>query len=220
MPHNLYCTHHFVKNNFHISKKALFYISYSTIFLFLKIFLDKLWRLYYIGTMKNEMETENKKEPAVSNVNNYIIREQFIEYKNKVTVKSIKFQNARDAVEWYADLTNSDREKFIVTYLDAQHKVICFSIELIGATDSSAVYPGIIMRNALINSATAIICMHNHPAGDPRPSDNDRQVTRLLVRAGKVLGIRMLDHVIVGDNSTYHSFAEQGLIQQYEGQSI
>jgi DNA repair protein RadC len=81
--------------------------------------------------------------------------------------------------------------------------------------DSSAVYPREIIKGALILGATAIICFHNHPSGDPEPSISDKEITKEIVFACKVMQIRFLDHVIMGSNC-YYSFADKGLIEDYD----
>jgi DNA repair protein RadC len=128
-------------------------------------------------------------------------------------------RTARDVCDYLAmAMRDLPREVFKTVFLNAQHRVLAVEDLAQGTVDSSAVYPREIMRRALELHATGVICVHNHPAGDPRPSDNDRQVTRLLVAAGQLMGVRLVDHVIIGSNA-YHSFAEQGLVQQYEGRT-
>ena len=77
------------------------------------------------------------------------------------------------------------------------------------------VHPREVIEGALKNNAVSLILVHNHPSGSPTPSQNDRAVTRELVYAGSIMQIRVLDHIIIGDN-TYFSFAAQGLIGEYE----
>jgi DNA repair protein RadC len=78
-----------------------------------------------------------------------------------------------------------------------------------GTLDSTLVHPREVFRAAVVSSASAIVLMHNHPSGDPTPSDADIQVTRQLVRAGEVMNIKVLDHVIMG-NLTQSSLKELG----------
>jgi len=80
-----------------------------------------------------------------------------------------------------------------------------------GTLNSSIVHPRDVFRDAVRESAAAVILLHNHPSGDPRPSAEDRALTRRLVEVGQTLGIRVLDHVIVGADE-YYSFAENGEI--------
>ena len=84
-----------------------------------------------------------------------------------------------------------------------------------GSLNSSSVYPREIAKKALLNHAAALIFAHNHPSGVPTPSDSDKSITANLVHAGQLMEIRILDHIIVGDNR-YFSFADAGLIKEYE----
>ncbi|MEE9149058.1 MAG: JAB domain-containing protein, partial [Candidatus Tectomicrobia bacterium] len=76
---------------------------------------------------------------------------------------------------------------------------------------ASVVHPREVFNPAVRDSAAAVIFVHNHPSGDPQPSQEDRVLTARLVKAGNVLGIQVLDHIIVGRN-TYMSFADEGLL--------
>jgi DNA repair protein RadC len=110
------------------------------------------------------------------------------------------------------------KEIFKVVFLDAQNQIITIEDLFAGTVDASSVYPREIMERALQLKAVGVVCVHNHPTGNPGPSDNDCQVTMYMVATGRLLGIRVMDHVIIGDNA-YYSFADQGLITQYERKS-
>jgi len=84
-----------------------------------------------------------------------------------------------------------------------------------GTLTASAVYPREIIKSAIKHNAAALIFAHNHPAGDPEPSDNDKQITRDLVFAANLMQMKVLDHIIIGDNC-YFSFADEGLIEKYD----
>jgi DNA repair protein RadC len=81
----------------------------------------------------------------------------------------------------------------------------------VGTLDSSAVHPRELFKSAIKKSAAAVILVHNHPSGDPTPSQADIELTRRLVQAGGILGIGILDHIVVGDNK-YTSFKACGLL--------
>ena len=102
-----------------------------------------------------------------------------------------------------------------VIYLNSANQIIDTSDLFEGTVNASLVYPREIMKAALGHDATALIFAHNHPYGDPEPSKHDRDITRDLVFTGAIMQIRVLDHVIIGDNC-YFSFASEGLIEEYE----
>ena len=82
-----------------------------------------------------------------------------------------------------------------------------------GTLDSASAHPREVFKAAILANAAAILCGHNHPSGDPEPSREDRVLTQRLVEAGKLLGIDVLDHIVLGDgNTAYFSFADQGLL--------
>ncbi|MCR5659491.1 MAG: DNA repair protein RadC [Bacteroidales bacterium] len=103
------------------------------------------------------------------------------------------------------------QEHFLVMYLDQSNhplKVECISN---GGATAVIADPKLIFKNALSLNATAIILGHNHPSGNPRPSEDDRQLTKKLVAAGKLLDINVIDHIIIG-NERYYSFRDHGEI--------
>ncbi|MDX6768938.1 MAG: JAB domain-containing protein [Elusimicrobiota bacterium] len=103
-----------------------------------------------------------------------------------------------------------DREHFLVLMLDARKQVTGISVVSIGTLSASLVHPRELFKPAILANAAAVVVAHNHPSGDPTPSIEDREVTRRLVRAGELLGIPVLDHLIVAE--TFYSFREARLI--------
>lgn len=91
------------------------------------------------------------------------------------------------------------QEEFHALLLNAQHRVLRTVLVTRGILDASLIHPREVFRAAVTEGAAAVILVHNHPSGDPTPSSEDRAVTRQLARAGRTLGIPVLDHVIVGD---------------------
>ncbi len=106
------------------------------------------------------------------------------------------------------------REIFRVLFLNRKNELIVDEDLFLGTLTGSAVYPREIMSHALEHKAAALVCVHNHPSGDPSPSAEDRRLTRDLVWTGKLLGVQVLDHVIIGHN-TYFSFADDGLVRKF-----
>lgn len=103
------------------------------------------------------------------------------------------------------------KEHFRVLLLDAKNRIVASELVSIGTLNSSLVHPRELFRRAIQTSAAAVILVHNHPSGDPAPSAEDLSLTRRLVEAGKLLGIEVLDHLIIGDNR-YVSLKERGLL--------
>jgi DNA repair protein RadC len=110
------------------------------------------------------------------------------------------------------DLKN---EVFKAIYLNNRNQIINIAILFEGTLDSIPIRPRDIVESAINHRATALIFAHNHPAGDPTPSKQDKQLTRDLVFVGSILQIKVLDHIVIG-NSHYFSFADEGLIEKYE----
>jgi DNA repair protein RadC len=106
------------------------------------------------------------------------------------------------------------REIFKVLFLNRKNELIFEQDVFFGTLIGSAVYPREIMTLALENKAAGLVCVHNHPSGDPAPSKEDQRLTKDLVWASKLLMIQVLDHIIIGNN-TYYSFADEGLIKRF-----
>jgi DNA repair protein RadC len=102
-------------------------------------------------------------------------------------------------------------EEFRVLLLNTQHAVLRELLVTRGILDASVVHPREVFKPAVAESAAALILVHNHPSGDPAPSAEDREVTRQLAEAGRILGIPVLDHVVIGD-ARYVSFVEAGYL--------
>lgn len=104
-----------------------------------------------------------------------------------------------------------NKEQFIVLMLSTKNHVIATPVISVGTLNASLVHPRELFRQAINFSAAAVILVHNHPSGDPTPSLEDVELTTKMTEAGKLLGINVLDHVIIGDNR-YVSLKEKGII--------
>lgn len=102
-----------------------------------------------------------------------------------------------------------DREQFLVCALDAKHGVIGVNIVSIGSLTLTIVHPREVFKPLILLNACAWICAHNHPSADPTPSPEDRELTERLSQASQLIGIKLLDHVIFGDDQLF-SFADRG----------
>ncbi|MBX6350261.1 MAG: DNA repair protein RadC [Clostridia bacterium] len=104
-----------------------------------------------------------------------------------------------DVVRWLRPrMRDLDREHFVVLWLDTKHRVLGHETVSIGGLDAAPAHPREVFKGAIVRSAAAVVLAHNHPSGDPTPSADDVRLTRRLVDAGRILGIEVLDHIILG----------------------
>ncbi|WP_227521914.1 RadC family protein [Bacillus solitudinis] len=109
------------------------------------------------------------------------------------------------------DMRFLTQEHFVCLYLNTKNQVIHRHTVFIGSLNASIVHPREVFKEAFRRSAASFICLHNHPSGDPSPSREDIEVTKRLYESGKVLGVELLDHVIIGDRK-FISLKEQGYV--------
>ena len=108
-------------------------------------------------------------------------------------------KTAKEVFEYYSPKMSSlDREQLVVLHLDTKNRVIKEEIVSVGALTGTIAHPREIFKSAIKESSHSIIIVHNHPSGDPTPSDEDLKMTERLMNAGELLGIKVLDHVIIG----------------------
>lgn len=110
------------------------------------------------------------------------------------------------------ELKDEEQEHFIVLCLNTKNEIIARKTISIGTLDQAIVHPRDVFRFAIKSNAARIIAVHNHPSGNPEPSENDKTVTKRLIRSGDILGVEVLDHIIVG-NDSYVSLRERGLFE-------
>ncbi len=115
----------------------------------------------------------------------------------------------------YHAMRDLKHEVFKVLYLNNRNQVLASEDLFEGTVDSSVVWTREVVANTIKHAAANVIFVHNHPSGAVEPSDSDKDITRDLVYAGRIMQIKVLDHLIIGDNR-YYSFAGAGLIEQYE----
>lgn len=107
------------------------------------------------------------------------------------------------------ELAHLTQEHFVCLFLNTKNYVIGKQTIFVGSLDSSIVHPREVFKEAIRRSSASVICLHNHPSGDPTPSREDIAITHTLKEAGELVGISLLDHVIIGDGK-YVSLKEQG----------
>ena len=121
-----------------------------------------------------------------------------------------RFSNSNDLFKRYkARFYSCSREHFYSLHLNSKNRLIREVLVSIGSLNASVVHPREVFAPAVRDSSAAIIFLHNHPSGDPSPSREDDECTRRLVSAGRILGIRVLDHIVFGHNG-YYSFSDAG----------
>ncbi len=110
-----------------------------------------------------------------------------------------------------AALAGADRERCLAALLDTKHRLLEVATVSVGSIDHTFMSPREVFRDALLANAAALVLAHNHPSGDPEPSRDDELVTRRLVRAGELIGVEVLDHLVVGGRR-WVSLARRGVV--------
>jgi DNA repair protein RadC len=135
-----------------------------------------------------------------------VVRERRVGYGTSPRVR-----DAREVYDAFrAHFAPLDREQFVVVVLDGKNQVLGFNVVSTGSLTAALVHPREVFKPAILENAAALILVHNHPSGDPAPSAEDEAITTRLRQAGELLGIRVLDHVVIGDEGRYVSMAETG----------
>ena len=119
--------------------------------------------------------------------------------------------DAKDAIAQLSDMRDLKKEHLVALYLNAKNQLVHKETISMGTLNANLVHPREVFEPALKYSAAQIIVAHNHPSGDPKPSEDDLEVTKRLTEAGKMMGIELMDHVIVSKNSHF-SFKEEKLL--------
>jgi len=135
-------------------------------------------------------------------------------YLEKRLLHKDALNNSKELFEYlYHSIRDKTRECFNVVFLDAKNRVVATETLFEGTLTASSVYPREVVLAALNQHAAALIFAHNHPSGDPKPSQEDIAITRQLVFACRVVGITVHEHLIIGNNR-YFSFADEGYISR------
>ncbi len=160
------------------------------------------------------------KKPRAKSANTWAFRVELPmvrEPQADATGKAIAVRTPEEVAAQCTDMAQSAQEVFVVFDLNTRNNIIDRRLVTLGLIDSSLVHPREVFRGALLNNAAAIVVAHNHPSGDPNPSAEDLRITRQLIEAGRILGIKLLDHVVIGrtspDRAKGHlSMREAGLV--------
>lgn len=129
-----------------------------------------------------------------------------------------KIMTARDCAKIFREIYNNvpeedaHKELFYVAGLNAQNIILFVNLIAIGTINSCVPFAREAFRQAIIKNAVSIICCHNHPSGKLDPSPQDRLFTKKLTDAGRILDVKVLDHIIIGEGENFYSFSDSGLI--------
>lgn len=151
----------------------------------------------------------NSKTPAkrVNILSLKVVKESSILYQNR------KVSSPHDAQLLIEPLLlDCDREKFLIACLNTKNEPIGISTISVGSLNASLVHPREVYKIAILSNAASIILCHNHPSGDPTPSEEDKRITTRLLDAGDILGIKVIDHIIIGEKDRYFSFKENSIL--------
>ena len=141
---------------------------------------------------------------------------------NIVSIKMVKessflyqtrtISSPKDAYEMIKDqLQDLDREQFIIAFLNTKNEPTNITVVSVGSLNKAIVHPREVFKTAILSNAASIMAFHNHPSGETTPSQQDIQLTNRLVGAGELLGIKLLDHLIIGDGA-FTSLKEKGYL--------
>ena len=149
-------------------------------------------------------DKSNKPLKRINIVSIKMVRESSVLYNIR------RISEPRDIVDLGKKfLDELDREELIVACLNAKNEVNSVNIVSIGSLNNSIVHPREVFKTAILSNAASIVMIHNHPSGDVTPSKEDKEITLRIKESGTILGICLLDHIIIG-NDTYYSFKEHG----------
>ncbi len=137
-----------------------------------------------------------------------LVKESSVAYNLEKSI--VNPATAAQVVNQVFDMQNQPNEVFAILCLNTKNKVVGAHIISQGSLSSSIVHPREVFKAAMINNAASVILAHNHPSGDPEPSREDIETTRRLINAGEIMGIKVLDHVIIGER--YLSMKERCLM--------
>lgn len=159
--------------------------------------------------MTNTNQSDHKSIPAkrVNIVSVKLCRESSLLYKPRY------ISTPKDAAVLVKDfLALSDREVVVAVYLDTKNQPTAISTISVGTLNSSLVHPREVFKGAVLSNAAGMVIAHNHPSGVPEPSQDDIAITKRLDEAGKIMGIGLIDHVIIGGEGQWVSLREMGLL--------
>ena len=148
----------------------------------------------FFGGVLEPKSTQKKENKSFFWVTTRLLRESGPWYAETINSPDDVVRILREHI----DIENLDREHLIVLYLNHKNIVNAIHTVSVGGLSSALVHPREVFKPAILTSSAGVILAHNHPSGDPAPSPEDIRITRRLIEAGKILGIEVLDHVVIG----------------------
>jgi DNA repair protein RadC len=156
--------------------------------------------------LEGGIKTKNKSAKRVNIVSLKLVRESSMLYKDRCV------RSPEDGYNLLKQLLGeADREHFVVVCLDTKNQPTSINVAHVGSLNASIVHPRECFKSAILSNSASIIVGHNHPSGHCEPSREDIEVTKRLVEAGKIIGIDVLDHIIVGQDN-FVSLKEKGYV--------
>ncbi len=173
-------------------------------------------------TLRGVLEAPPEELQQIKGIGSYnafgikLVQEIAREFLKEKIIDTPIYKSSQEIFDYlYHSMRDLKKEVFKVIYLNSQNQIIDTADLFEGTVNSSSIPPREVLESAIKHYATSLIFVHNHPSGNPEPSPNDKELTKDLVFAGRIMHIKVLDHIIIG-NDKYFSFAGEGLIEEYE----
>lgn len=157
----------------------------------------------FLGEVQS-LANQKKRMKSLNVVSIKLVKERTMSYETK---KCSSSTIAAKILQNY--IGEADREHFVAIALDTKLNVNAIQTISIGSLNSAIVHPREVFKFAILSNANSILVGHQHPTGDPTPSDEDIKITQRLIETGKVIGIDVVDHIILGDSDRYLSMRDQ-----------
>jgi len=168
---------------------------------------ENLFALWFMGCNKRRSPMLAKR---LNVVKIQLVKDHSVDWEHEQ--RFISAEQVAEAATLLFDGT--DREIFAVFMLDGKNRIVSYNLVSLGSLNQSIVHPRETFKAAILANAAAVIMVHNHPSGDTTPSTEDTELTRRMIQAGEVLGIKVLDHIIISTNGMPHffSYATYGML--------
>lgn len=181
----------------------------------LEVARDLLVRFGSLRNLAGASFTEMKEIKGIGKAKYAQIRaalEMAVRLSSEKVLPGKRIQKAEDIVDYYySELQDKKKEVFRLILLDIRYQIIRDVLISMGSLNETTVHPREVIKEVVKESAAAVIFLHNHPSGDPKPSPQDLELTKRLCESCTLLGVKVLDHIIVGEGCFY-SFAQMGQI--------